>query len=134
MEELQHVALVLLAIGALVSVTALAAGSYEFRTGRVFRFPYRHRRKVPATSEDVRKNGLALVINDLGALLMNMVFLLTLLLYDVRSDSFIAISYFALGAAGFTAGFLCLFISRHIRGEVHYQERGKPRPAPSAQP
>ena len=132
MEQLQHGVLVLLAIGAVVSLAAIAAGFYEFRTGRLLRFPFR--RKIPATPDDVRKNGLALVIDDLGALLMDLVVISILLLPDIRSDSFLAASYLAVGTAGCAAGLLSLFISRHIRGEVDYQERGRPRPAPSAQP
>jgi hypothetical protein len=132
MEQLQHVVLVIVAIGAFLTLAALAAGFYEFTTGRLLRFPFR--RKIPATPDDVRKNGLALVIDDLGTLLMDLVVISILLLPDIRSDPFVAAGYLAVGTAGCAGGLLSLFISRHIRGEVHYQERGRPRPAPSAQP
>jgi hypothetical protein len=132
MEQLQHVLLVGLGIAALITLAALGSGLYEFRTGRLLRFPFR--RWVPATPEDVRKNGLALVLNDLGTLLVDVIVLTGLLVHDVRFDSFVAIGYLAVGAAGFTASLLSMLTALHLRAEVHYQERGRPRPAPSAQP
>jgi hypothetical protein len=121
MEELQHVALVLLAIGGLVSVAGLAAASFEYRTGRIIRLPFR--RKVPATPDDVRKNGLALLLNDLGVLLIDLIGLSLFLPQGVPFDPFVAIAYFALGLAGFTASFIAAFTALHIRGEVHFVQR-----------
>jgi hypothetical protein len=124
---------VLLAVGALASAVALGVGFYEFRTGRLLRTPFR--RKVPSTPEDVRKNGVALVLNELGALLTDAIILSMLLAsYEARPDAFAALSYLAVGGAGFTAVFFSIFTSLKIRGEVHYQERSRAASFPSAQP
>jgi hypothetical protein len=125
MEQLQHIALVALSIGALGAVA-----TYEFRTGRLLRIPFR--RRIPATPDDVRMNGLALFLNDLGALLTQMIILSTLLLPKVRFDSFVAVSYLVVGAAGFTAAFLSMFISFQVRAEVHYRRRARADSVPSA--
>jgi hypothetical protein len=130
MEQLQHIALVALAIGALGSLAGLAIATYEFRTGRLLRIPLR--RRIPATPDDVRMNGLALCLNDLGALLTQVIILSTLVLPDVRFDPFVAVSYFAVGAAGFTAVFLSMFISFQVRGQVHYRKRARADSVPSA--
>ena len=131
MEELQHVTFVLLAIGALVSLAGLAAGLYEYRTGGLVRIPFR--RKVPATADDVRKNGLALALNDLGVLLTDAIVLSVLLLYHARFGPFEAIGYFAVGAAGFTAVFLTSFTALRMRTDIRYEERTRPDSAPSTQ-
>jgi hypothetical protein len=132
MEQLQHAVLVLLAISALVTVAALAVGFYEFRTGRLVRIP--SRRKIPATPDDIRRNGLALVLNDLGVLLTDTIVLSSFLLHDVRFDPLLAVSSIAVGAAGFTAALLSILTSLRIRGEIHYLERSLPGSLPSAQP
>ena len=130
MEQLQHIALVALAIGALGSLAGLAVATYEFRTGRLLRIPFR--RKIPATPDDVRMNGLALVLYDLGALLTQVIIFSTIVLPDVRFDPFVAVSYFAVGAAGFTAVFLSIYISFQVRSEVHYRKRARVDSVPSA--
>ena len=131
MEQLRHVVLVLLTIGAFITLTGLVAGLYEFRTGRIIRIPFR--RKVPATPEDVRKNGLALVLNDLGVLLTDMIILSVVLLYDVPFDPFVEIAYVALGLPGLSASFIAGFTALHIRSEVHFVQRRRAGSFPSAQ-
>ena len=131
MEQLRQVILVLLAVGAVISLAVIASALYEFRTGRLVRYPFR--RKLPATPEDVRKNGLALVLNDLGVLLVDLIALSGLLLEGARYDPVLGVSYLTTGAAGFAAAFLSMFTSLHLRGDVRYQERQKPRmPSPQA--
>jgi hypothetical protein len=131
MERLQHVVLVLLAIGAFMSLTGLAGGLYEFRKGRILRVPFR--RKVPATPDDVRKNGLALMLNDLGVLLTDLVVLSVILLHDVPFDPYAAIAYFAVGSAGLSASFIAGFTALHIRSDVHFVQRRRAGSVPSAQ-
>jgi len=131
MEQLRQAVLALLAIAAVTSLAAIASALYEFRTGRLIRYPFR--RKVPATAEDIRKNGLALVLTDLGALLVDFIVLSGLLLEGARFDPVLGVSYFAVGAAGFAAVFLSMFTALHLRSEVRYMKRQKGASVPSAQ-
>src|SRR5205814_4105363 len=123
MEQLRQAVMVLLAISAVICLAAIASASYEFRTGRLVRYPFR--RKVPATPEDIRKNGLALVLNELGALLVDLIVLSGLLLEGTRFNPVLGVSYFTVGAAGFAASFLSFFTALHLRGEVRFRERQK---------
>src|SRR5207248_5480402 len=118
MEQLRQAVMVLLAIIAVICLAAIASASYEFRTGRLVRYPFR--RRVPATPEDIRKNGLVLVLNDLGALLVDFIAVSGLLLEGARFDPVLGVSYLIAGAAGFAASFLSMFTSLHLRGEVRY--------------
>jgi hypothetical protein len=131
MEQLRHVVLVLLTIGAFITLTGLVAGLYEFRTGRILRILFR--RKVPATPEDVRKNGLALVLNDLGVLLTDLIILSVVLVYDVPFDPFVEIASVALGLAGFSASFIAAFTALNIKSEVHFVQRRRGGSVPTAQ-
>ena len=90
MGPLREAMLTLLAIGAVISLAAIASALHEFRTGRLVRYPF-HRR-VPATPEDIRKNGLALVLNDLGVLLADFIVLSGLLLEGARFDLLLGLS------------------------------------------
>src|SRR5207247_3635622 len=130
MEQLRQVILALLAVAAVISLAGMAGALYEFRTGRLIRYLFR--RKVPATPEDIRKNGLALVLNELGALLVDLIVLSGLLLEGTRFNPVLGVSYFTVGAAGFAASFLSFFTALHLRGEVRFRERQKAVSVPSA--
>ncbi len=130
MELLRQAVLTLLAVGAVISLAAMTGALYEFRTGRLVRYPFR--RRVPSTPEDIRKNALALVLNDLGTLLFNFIVVSGLLLESVHVDPVLVVTYFAAGAAGIAAVFLSMFIAHHLRREVRFRERQKPLSVPSA--
>ena len=131
MEQLRQAVMVLLAISAVICLGAIASASYEFRTGRLVRYPFR--RRVPATAEDIRKNGLALVLNDLGVLLVDFIVVSGVLLEGARFDPVLGVSYLVAGAAGFAASFLTMLASIHLRGDVRYVKRQKAASVPSAQ-
>jgi hypothetical protein len=131
MELLRQVLVTVLAIGAVISLAAMTGALYEFRTGRLVRYPFR--RRVPATPEDIRKNALALVLNDLGTFLFNFIVVSGLLLQDAHVDPVLLVTYFAAEIVGIAAVFLSMFIAHHLRGEVRYMKRQKPASVPSAQ-
>ena len=124
MELLRQVLVTVLAIGSVISLAAMTGALYEFRTGRLVRYPFR--RKVPATPEDIRKNALAGLLSDLAALLIDLMALLSLLPSEVGLTSTTAIVYWAAGGAGLLAAGLSMLTSVHIRGEVRYRERQRP--------
>src|SRR5207302_10112381 len=97
MELLRQVLVTVLAIGSVISLAAMTGALYEFRTGRLVRYPFR--RKVPATPEDIRKNALALVVNDLGTFLFNFIVVSGLLL----QDPVLLVTYFAAEIVGMAA-------------------------------
>ena len=131
MEKLLQILVALFAVGAMLSLARIASGLYEFRTGRLVRHPFR--RKLPATPEDTRKNGLVHMLDDLGALLFNFIVVSSLLLQQARPDPVLTVGYIAAGAAGIAATFLSMFLAHHLRGEVRYVKRQKPASVPSAQ-
>src|SRR5437868_12276201 len=108
MEQLRQAVMVLLAISAVICLAAIASALYEFRTGRLVRYPFR--RKVPATPEDIRKNALALVLNDLGTFLFNFIVVSGLLLQDGHVDPVLLVTYFAAEIVGMAAVSLSMFI------------------------
>src|SRR5207244_3234191 len=131
MELLRQVLVTVLAIGSVISLAAMTGALYEFRTGRLVRYPFR--RKVPATPEDIRKNALALVLNDLGTFLFNFIVVSGLLLQDGHVDPVLLVTYFAAEIVGMAAVSLSMFIAHHLRGEVRYMKRQKPASVPSVQ-
>ena len=131
MEQLRQAVMVLLAIGAVICLGGIASALYEIRTSRLVRYPFR--RRVPATPEDIRKNGLVLVLNDLGALLVDFIAVSGLLLEGARFDPVLGVSYLIAGAAGFAASFLTMLASIQLRGDVRYVKRQKAASVPSAQ-
>ena len=131
MELLRQVLVTVLAIGSVISLAAMTGALYEFRTGRLVRYPFR--RKVPATPEDIRKNGLALVLDNLGTLLFDFIVISGVLLQEAFLDPVLGVSYFAASAAGIAAVFMAMFTAHRLRGEVRYMKRQKPASVPSAQ-
>lgn len=120
MDQLREVVLVLLGIGAVLSVAGLAAGLYEVTTARLaFRaVPFRWR--VPATPADVHRHGLVIVLNNVTVLLVNLLVLGAILLEGHRFDRALAFSYAAVSFAGFAASFLLAFASLQIGRGVRY--------------
>ena len=123
--------MVLLAISAVICLGGIASALYEIRPGRLVRYPFR--RRVPATPDDIRKNGLVLMLNDLGTLAFDFIVISVLLLQEALLDPVLGVSYFAASAAGIAAVFLAMFTAHHLRGEVRYMKRQKAASVPSAQ-
>jgi hypothetical protein len=124
-EELRQITLILLAIGAVIDLAAVAGALYEFRTGRLILPRNPLRRRAPATPEDVRKNGLAFVLNDLSVLPVDLEILPALMLPQVPVRPAVAIAYLIVGLAGISAALLLTLISLQIRQEVRYLPRHK---------
>jgi len=86
----RRVALILIAIGAVIAVAGLAIGLHGVATGRLANrwvvSLYRSFGRVPATPEDIRRNGFALVLNDFAVLLIDVELLAGLLLPGSRFD------------------------------------------------
>jgi hypothetical protein len=70
MNQLQAIILSFVALGAIVSLIGLSAGLYELVTGRLVPVLTKLRRRVPATDADLRQNAVAIVLNEVAALLM----------------------------------------------------------------
>jgi hypothetical protein len=131
MESLRQVTLILVAIGAVVALIGLAAGLYPM-TGRL---PFRWVMSVqarfgrmPATADDVRRNGLVLALSDLAGLLLDVLILAALLLQGTHVDRILAIAYAVVSLAGFAAVLMALLTAARISRDVRYL----PREAPSS--
>jgi len=126
MEQLREVTLILLGIGAVLSLAGLAAGLYEVTTARLAFRAVPFRRRVPATPADIQRNGLTLVLNEVAALLLELLVLGAFLLAGHRFDRALAVSYAVVSLAGFAATFLLALASRQIRRSVQYLARHTP--------
>jgi|SRR5919204_1703878 hypothetical protein len=124
MEQLQTALLILITLGAVADVLSLAAGLNEFRTGRLSFLHAPFRRRVPVTAEDVRKNGLAVVLNAVGALLVSLLVISALFLDRLAVDPIWAAGYLIVGLAAFLATFLLSYAAFHIRSQVRFGTRG----------
>jgi len=127
MDQLREVILILVAVGAVLSVTGLALGLYQVRAGRLtmrwLAFLQSPLRKVPATPEDTRRNGWSVALNGLAVLLLDVMILAGLLLPSARRDAALAISYGVVSLAGFAAVFMAILTAARIRRDVHYLPR-----------
>ena len=126
MDQLREVVLILLGIGAVLGVVGLAAGLYEVTTARLaFRaVPFRWR--IPATPADIQRHGLAIVLNNVTALLVDLLVLGAILLEGHRFDRALAVSYAVVSLAGFASIFLLAFASLQIGRGVRYLARQTP--------
>jgi len=118
MNQLEAIILSFVALGAIVSLIGLSAGLYELVTGRLAPVLTKLRRRVPATEADVRQNAVAIILNEVAALLMALLSLGTLLLEQVRFNAILAGAYLTVSLAGFLAvgasGWAAFLIKRKV--------------------
>jgi hypothetical protein len=123
MSQLQAIILSFVALGAIVSLIGLSAGLYELVTGRLVPLLTKLRRRVPATDADLRQNAVAIVLNEVAALLMALLALGTLLLEQVRFNAILAGAYLTVSLAGFLAVGASGWASFLIKRKVHMVRR-----------
>jgi hypothetical protein len=129
MTQLQVVTLGLVTLAAMVSLVALSIGLYELITGRLTPGLTRLRRRIPATTADIRDNAIGLVLGEVATMLMALLILGNVFVGTGHGDRYLPGVFFAVSLAGFLSAFACALASFLIRRNVRFVNRKAAAPS-----